>query len=239
MPTCNPQVDIIIPHFGITQELTDKCLACLRSIREHSASGYRVIFVDNASPDEQLDQVLAELHNHPHVLIRNRVNTGFIKATNSGIALSTAPLVVLLNNDTRVAPLWLEKLAAPLRGNIGVSGPRTTTPNSWQGRVKEVSGTVRILPAGNMLAFFCVMFRSEVLKAVGPLDEDFGMGLGDDDWYCLQVQRKGWQLALVTDLVIAHDHRSTFHTLHTPEEVKAQQAQAMELFHGKVRGEVQ
>lgn len=239
MPTLSTPhtADIIIPHYGATHELAEKCLACLRSIRTYTSKrDYRIILVDNASPADQFERVMAELELHPHMLIRNTQNTGFIKATNAGLAISSAPYVVLLNNDTRVAPAWLEKLLHPLVGLVGMSGPRTTTTRSWQGRVKESSG-VRILGAGCMLAFFCVALRREVIEKVGYLDEDFGHGLGDDDWYCLQVQRKGWQLALVQDLVIAHDHRSTFHTLHTEDEVKALQEAALEIFYKKRRGE--
>src|SRR5574340_1240980 len=72
--------DIIIPHCGISPQLTRYCLQCLTSIREHS-SRYRLILVDNDSQD--LPQILEELkHHRPHLLIRNSNNAGFVKAVN-------------------------------------------------------------------------------------------------------------------------------------------------------------
>ena len=89
--------DIIIAHYG-TGHLTDLCLQCLESIRLHSAD-YRMIFVDNASPE--FSSLESELEWHPHKLIRNTSNLGFVKAVNLGLMMSTAPYVVLMNNDTR------------------------------------------------------------------------------------------------------------------------------------------
>lgn len=218
--------DIVIPHYG-SGFLTGVCCACLRSLAAHS-SDYRLIFIDNGSPEFSL--IEPELRRHPHRLIRNTVNQGFVKAVNQGIWMSTAPYVVLLNNDTLLARDWLQKLREPLTGRIGLCGPRTTTERSWQGRAPAGTGW-KVLAPGRMLAFFCTMFRREVFERIGVLDESYGVGLGDDDEFCRRAEKAGWQMALRQDLVIAHAHRSTFHTLYSPEQVKAMQEVALERFH--------
>lgn len=221
--------DIIIPHYGTTDALTTACRACLRSIAAYSDPAlYRVIFLDNASG--QFPLIEPEIRKHPHTLIRNTENLGFVKAVNQGIWLSTAPYIVLMNNDTLASPGWLEKLREPLTGKVGLCGPRTTTERSWQGRAPAGPGW-RILAPGRMLAFFCTMFRREVFERVGVLDESYGVGLGDDDDYCRRAERAGWQMALRQDLVITHSHRSTFHTLYSPERVKQMQEVALAKFH--------
>jgi GT2 family glycosyltransferase len=220
--------DIIIAHYGI-KHLTELCLACLKSIRSYS-SNYRLIFIDNASPE--FDKILPELELHNHLLIRNTENLGFIKAVNQGLALVTAPYIVLLNNDTEVCENWLEKLSTPLTLGASISGPLCTSINSWQGQTYEADRW-ELLPKNHMLAFFCTMFRKEVFDVCGFLDEDFGVGFADDDWYCWKAQRENFRLALVRNLKIHHHHRSTFFELYGPSKAHEMQVKALELLRTK------
>lgn len=66
------------------------------------------------------------------------------------------------------------------------------------------------------LAFFCTMFRKDVIDEVGPLDEDFGMGLGDDDEYCYRLRAHGYRLMLSLGTFVFHWHRTTFTSLKLP-----------------------
>jgi len=219
--------DIVIPHYG-SGHLTDLCLRCLVTIRAHSKD-YRVILVDNASPERDL--ILDELQQHPHLLVSNSENVGFIRATNQGIALSTSPHVVLLNNDCEAVPGWLEKLRGGFDAHpsVGIVGPLTTTPESWQGKWNPRPG-VQVLAPGRMLAFFCAMFKREVFEKVGLLDESYGPGLGDDDAFCRSAEQAGFRIALVQDLRIPHAHRSTFKAIYSSEEIKEMQKVAMAKF---------
>lgn len=221
--------DIIIPHYGIGP-LTDLCNTCLRTIRENSHD-YRLIFIDNASPE--FDKIEPELRRHPHLLIRNSENLGFVKAVNEGLQISNAPRVVIMNNDTEAVPHWLTKMDAAMIGDVGLVGPCTTTPRSWQGQPRFRGEGVMLLPASAMLAFFCTMVRWEVFQRIGLLDEGFGVGFGDDDWFCHQAKRTGFKLALVRDLVIPHHHRSTFKTLYSMETIREMQDNAMRTFRNK------
>jgi GT2 family glycosyltransferase len=221
--------DIIIPHFG-QGHLTDLCLRCLQTIRLHS-SDYRLLFIDNASPE--FDKIEPELRRHPHLLIRNSENLGFVKAVNEGLQISTAPRIVIMNNDTEAVPHWLVKMDAAMIGDIGLAGPCTTTPNSWQGQLRFRGEGIMLLPASAMLAFFCTMFKREVFQQIGLLDEGFGAGFGDDDWFCHQAKRAGFKLALIRDLVIPHHHRSTFKTLYSTETIREMQDNAMRTFKKK------
>lgn len=229
--------DIIIPHFGVSDELSEKCRACLRSIKLHSANeSYRIIFFDNATPHLQFQKIEDSLNEHDHLLISSTENLGFIRAVNLSLEMSTAPYVVLMNNDTEAAPNWLPSLRAPLdtSPNIGLSGPRTTTPKSWQGRI-PYKPEWELIGVNSMLAFFCVMIKRQVLEQLGGLDEDFGVGFGDDDMYCLRAHRAGWRMALVSNLLIPHHHRSTFHTLYGVHQTLEMQSQALDKFQEKRR----
>lgn len=227
--------DIVIPHFGRSEALAASVLRCLSSIAKHSED-YRVILVDNGSTCG-VEAVHHALRQLPHMLIRNSENLGFVKATNQGLAYSNAPFVILMNNDTEAAPGWLEKLCEPFRYDalVGISGPLTTAAACWQGKYPGPRDGFAVLPPGRMLAFFCSMLSRKCLAKVGRLDEDFGVGFGDDDNYCLRAERAGFRLALVRSLTIPHAHRTTFREVYGAEAIPAMQEAALELFHRKRR----
>lgn len=222
--------DIIIPVWN-QWELTVKCL---QSIKRYS-QGYRLIVINNGSEKADWDKIEKELALHRNVLvIDNANNLGFVKAVNQGINAVKAPFTVLMNNDTEAVYSWLQKLRTPLLVNkkIVLSGPLTTTPDSWQGKYPK--NRVGWIERGSgMLAFFCTMFRSEIFKTVGLLDEAFGVGFGDDDDYCMRVLKAGFKMALVQDLVIPHHHRSTFKKLYSAETISEMQKTAINRFYEK------
>jgi GT2 family glycosyltransferase len=220
-------IDIIIPFWN----QSDFTLKCLASIAKYS-SDYRIILINNGSDISESSKLNELLSYLPHILINNDKNLGFIKATNQGIKESTAPYIVLMNNDTEAAPKWLEKLKEPLVDDVGLSGPVTTAKRSWQGRWNKKGG-IYILPPGRMLAFFCTMIRRDVIEKVGLLDESFGMGFGDDDDYCVRASKAGFKLALVQDLVIPHHHRTTFTKIFGAKKVQEMQAVAIKKFREK------
>jgi GT2 family glycosyltransferase len=222
--------DIIIPVWN-QWELT---VACLRSIKKYSQQ-YRLIVINNGSEAAEWSRIEQELSQHRNVLvITNAENVGFVKAVNQGIGKVEAPFTVLMNNDTEAVYFWLQKLKTPLVVNnrIMLSGPLTTTPDSWQGKYPKNRAGWTVRESG-MLAFFCTMFRSEVFKTVGLLDEAFGVGFGDDDDYCLRVLKAGYKMALVQDIVIPHHHRSTFKKLYSDETISEMQKTAINRFYEK------
>jgi GT2 family glycosyltransferase len=221
--------DIIIPSWN----MSEYAINCLLSIKANSFN-YRVIFVDNGSEENEFERVNEVLQKMPHLLIQNETNLGFIKATNAGIKASDAPFIILMNNDTEAVTMWLQKLMNPLRKvkEAGLSGPLTTTVDSWQGRYPKGRRGF-ILREKGMLAFFCTMIKREVIEKVGLLDEVFGVGFGDDDDYCHRALNAGFKLALVQDLVIPHHHRSTFKSLYSMEMIKEMQTKAIDKYYRK------
>lgn len=221
-----PRYDIIIPHYGIA-DTPALAVRCLETIREYSTD-YRVLFVDNGGVVAGWDAITATLATMPHLLIRNTENLGFVRSVNQALMLSTAPYVVLLNNDAEAAPDWLDKLRTPLEEipRCGISGPRSTD-GGWQART-PIRYTA-VLPPGHMLAFFCAMFSRQCIAEVGSQDEAFVpyAGFGGDDHYCAMAQRKNWSLALVGELVIPHKRRTTMRAVYGEERIAEMQREAL------------
>ncbi len=97
-----PDVSIVIPVHG-QLAWTLNCLDAL--LAHETAATVEVIVVDDASPDAtaRILAGLVRVHRMPR-------NAGFIAACNAGAALARGRYVVLLNNDTRVLPGWLDAL---------------------------------------------------------------------------------------------------------------------------------
>jgi len=105
--------------------------------------------------------------------------SGYARATNDGIKVATCDKIVLLNNDTVLLEQrqnqWLEMLAAA--GDI--SGP-----------------IVQYSPdADHMFAvFFCVMIDRKVFDKIGLLNEEYGVGTGEDVEFCIEAIRAGFSM---------------------------------------------
>jgi glycosyltransferase involved in cell wall biosynthesis len=110
---------------------------------------------------------------------------GYAKATNEGIKAATGQRIVLLNNDTvfleQPKTCWLELFEKPFQDNpkCGIScvikGPSE--------------------PAGRDFAvFFCVMVDRKVFDKIGLLNEEYGVGGGEDTEFCIEAEKAGFEV---------------------------------------------
>lgn len=61
----------------------------------------------------------------------------------------------------------------------------------------------------DMCAFFCVAISRNALARIGLMDEDFGMGLSEDTYYCDLVRRAGMKILIDTELYVFHHTSKT------------------------------
>lgn len=118
-----PDLEVVIVSHGAEGLLR----RCLRSLREHPASGEtRVTVVDSGSPDGTPDMVEREF---PEVRLLRRGNIGFSAANNLVLRDLDAAAVLLLNPDTEVYAGTLDAALARLRSDerIGMVGVKLVT----------------------------------------------------------------------------------------------------------------
>jgi len=140
-----PELSIVILSWN-TRELTRKCLESVLPPVAAASAGpggaaagtaappFEVIVVENGSGDGSAEMVARDF---PSVrLLRNEKNEGYARGNNQGIALATAPFVLLLNSDTEVRPGALATLVDFLRSSpeYGAVAPRLVHPD---GRVQK------------------------------------------------------------------------------------------------------
>lgn len=235
-----PTYDVIIPHYGANSDITKKAVRCIETIAEYSPlDEMRLIVIDNGSPAEDWYRFTGAIRaaNFPNaVVVKNRMNMGFVKAVEQGIAIGTAPYVVLMNNDAEAAPSWLGLLRKPFDEDpsVAICGP-LTTDCGWQGRYRERNPDAAgwcVLPPGKMVAFFCAMISRQFLDRVGFQHDAFGDfgGFGGDDYLCELAGNLSYRIALQRDLVIKHHRRTTFKALHSEEQIKELQDGALARF---------
>ena len=136
LPTvAEPEVSVIIPIHGQLRYT----LACLRSIAVcGAATPFEVIVVDDASPDADA-ATLARIEGLRLLTLPR--NVGFVGACNAGAGMARGRHLLFLNNDTQVAPGWLDALHACFDDvpDCGIAGARLLYPD---GRLQECGALV-------------------------------------------------------------------------------------------------
>lgn len=211
--------------------LEDVTRPCIDSILENTPEGsYELVLVDNASSDGTAAYFESLRAKYRHVtLCLNQHNKGYAGGNNDGMRLAKGDYVVLLNNDTLVPWGWLERLLGLLKtnANIGLVGPVTNSAGNEQRielaglnesnyekviqpYLKRQSGQWFIT---ERLGFYCVALKREVMDRVGFLDERFGLGMFEDDDYCIRARNAGFALAVIEDCFVYHKGSVSFSKL--------------------------
>jgi len=254
-----PEIDVIVPQYG----QVDHTLRFLRSFKTHAPYGTRLILVDNGTSAEEFERVVPALKDVYCTVWRNPTNLGFVQATNQGLKLAKAPYVVFQNNDTEIYDGTYQNLQAALARDpqAGVVGAVSSPCGSWVGldRVMKIYKELTTIPGlleahhgyraflmrnhlpgvtktvAGMVPFFCVMFPKHVLDVAGPLSEDYGVGLGDDDDYCALLRSMGLKILLDLSTYVFHNHRTTFRALYTADQIHDMQRKNVAKFVDKWR----
>jgi len=113
---------VVIPTYN-GRELLERCLASIERNRPKKPElEIEIVVADDGSTDGTAE-MLARFH--PGVrLVRLEQNGGFCAAANAGLRAARGRFIQLLNNDTEVAPGWIEKGLAPFADpTVGAVAP--------------------------------------------------------------------------------------------------------------------
>jgi len=215
------QVSAVVVDYFAGNDL----VTCVNSLRREGVE--RLVVVDNSTQGASA----AALAGLDVVLVDTRVNSGYGRGMNRGVAFVGECRYLLLSNpDVQVHPHAVERLVSFMENNldVGIAGPTIVDSTG------ATYPSIRIFPnvllaglhallaplwVGNPFtkryrspgrngqvdwvsgAFFIT--RTTAFQAVGGFDERYFMFAEDMD-LCWRLQEAGWRVAVVPEATVTH-----------------------------------
>jgi len=201
-------------------------LACLQSLEKLEYSNFEILLVDNGSDPSSVSAIRAR---HPSLnILRNQENSGFAEGNNLGLRYAQSlgvDYTLLLNNDTEVAPDFLDELirVAESDSSIAMLGPTIyyfdDPDRIWSagGIIDRRNGRARMVGIDetdrNLFHAGCrtvdfvtgcaLLARMSVVAQVGMLDPRFFLYYEEVEW-CSRVRSAGFKIYHVPSSKVWH-----------------------------------
>lgn len=134
------KITIVIPNYN-GKHFMEPCLA---SLSRQTYKDFEILVVDNASTDRSIEYLK---ENYPDVkIIALDQNYGFSKAVNSGIRHSSAPYVILLNNDTTVDPHFVDEMRKAIEQSPRIFSVSSKMIQMYHPELIDSAGDLYTLP---------------------------------------------------------------------------------------------
>ena len=182
-----------------------------------------IIIVDNASPNDESELISQQF---PQVkYIRSKQNLGFAGGNNLGLEHATGEYLLFLNNDTEVAPGFIEPLVQLFKHNpkAGIASPKiiyygsdnviqyagSKGINPWTGRsitignLENDHGQYNRSHPTQLADGAAMMVPREVIATVGSMPEMYFLYYEELDW-CESIKRAGYTCHYVAESTIYH-----------------------------------
>lgn len=212
--------------------------ACLDALSSQQYDDqYALLVVDNGSTDNSAALVQTEF---PQVaLIQNQTNLGFAAGNNVGMRAllagsAPAPIdfvpdsVVLLNQDTVVAPDWLQQLVQVFErhNDVGIAGCKIFFPDGtlqhtggslmWplaagthRGAGEHDTGQYDEEQAVEYVTGAAMAVRTSVLAKIGFFDEGFSPAYFEDADLCYRARSAGFTILYTPAAQLQHDESTS------------------------------
>lgn len=219
-------IDIIIPIYNGFDYLNNLFNSVVKT-----RMNYRLIIINDRSTDERvLPYIQNRFSNNPNaIIINNNENLGFVSSVNKGLSVAQNH-VALVNTDTEMPDLWLERLMAPIILNKNTA---STTPYTNSGTIcsfpliaknndlfenlsletidnvfQKINPSYFSMPTG---VGFCMGMNIDVINKIGVLDaETFSKGYGEENDWCQRAIKCGYKNVMVENLFVYHKHGGSF-----------------------------
>lgn len=224
---------VVVPIFNAF----DDVLECIDSLLATTPLNVPLLFIDDASTDERILQVIPHRVAGRGYYARRQVNSGFVDSMNLAFASCTPRDVVLINSDVVLPSNWLERLrdAAYSRTTIATATPLTNsgtilsvpdrgTPradlpeslNLSQVDARIAAASLKLRPILPTAIGHCTYFKRTALDIVGAFDPVFSPGYGEEVDFSLRAISVGFCHVAADDLFVYHKGSRSF-AGHNPE----------------------
>ena len=221
-----PVMVVICVHNG-----GETVIRCVDSVLRWTRDA-RLVVIDDASTDRSLVTALDDLAATTRLeVVRHHENRGYTRTANHALHLDETSDVVLLNSDTEVGPLWLQRLLAVAGSRRGVATVSAVSDNAGAMAV-PVPGTDNDWPqhlpwseiaraaAGADLPWavetptghgFCMLVTREAIRQLDGFDEEaFPRGYGEENDFSLRATELGMVNLLAPHVLVKHAKGTSF-----------------------------
>lgn len=209
------KITVIVVNFNGRQHLVH----CLAALQSQSRKADQIIVVDNGSTDGSAEFVRC---SYPWVeFLPLEHNLGFAGGNTAGLERACGDYIVLLNNDTKPHPDWLQNLCncAERLPDVGIVASHMT---NWHGTHTDTAGdgcsvtgrgyklhqgqSTRIPIESRYVFSACAgaaLYKRAMLEEVGFLEESFFMN-GEDTDLAFRARLAGWKAYLCAEAIVRH-----------------------------------
>ena len=235
----------IIPVYNAAEHLSN-LISDLNIVFTNMENTY-FVFSDDCSKDPNIERIFKEslfFKNQNTFTFRSKSNQGFVKNVNS--ILNVRPKqwhAVILNSDTRIFSNFIPRLLR-LKNHIGNLGSITPLTNNgtiasifnWPNgaepsplmNFEEITNTLSNSSAPSHIDIptgvgFCMFMTKDALNSIGALNEEFGLGYGEECDWCRRAEKAGFRNILDLKTFVAHVGTQSFTKEQKYTEVQAGQ----------------
>lgn len=224
-----PRVSIILLNMNQPALTVD----CIKSLQKCTYPNIEIIVVDQASKDNSVE-ILSQFSDIK--LIASKINLGFTGGNNLGMQQATGDYFFLLNNDTEVAPKFLEPLIEALEAdeNAGAASPLIRFymntmkiqyaggpnridlimgRNSWRGWMSDYPSIYKKVEPTSAAHGAAFIIKRKTAEQIGLLDDNFFIYFEELDW-SIRIRKANQKILFVPQSEIFHKESMTMRKEH-------------------------
>lgn len=222
---------VVIPVYGSHERFVE----CIRSVLAHTPTDVPLLVVDDASPDERSAEFLVRLDRHNalahHVYcVKHEKTKGFVTTANEAFERCDPADVIVLNSDCVVTAGWLEAmrsasedslvatvsvftnngtiLSLPDRNRPAPALPQSLALDTVAEAIRDRS--LRLRPRIPTAVGHCFLVTRRALDLVGPFDETFSPGYGEEVDFSQRCVKRGLRHVVADDTFVQHTGSASF-----------------------------
>ncbi|MDD3905587.1 MAG: glycosyltransferase [Candidatus Omnitrophica bacterium] len=199
--------DIILPTCGQSGAVKN----CIRSLVRTTGYPYRLIVIDNGSPEEIKGYLkdISRAGKIDMILIEPGENLGWVRSINRGLELSKdSAYVAFQNDDTVFTDGWLDGIVKIFEKDpkVGAVNPEWEKPANADidGYAMELKKYAGQAIDTDWCRGHCFLVKREVLNRLGGLEPIYIPGYFDDRDYSLKIINAGYRCVRAKGIFVYH-----------------------------------